>query len=70
MVNIMSYVFDEETKTYQLDSKLSDDELYDALLGIAKVENVIEANHASDVSHMFSILRGSNVEISLVDVEE
>jgi hypothetical protein len=69
-VIVMSYQYDASSKTYLVSSKLNDDELYDTLLSIAKEEGLIEANHASSVAHMFSILRGGDFDVSLIDEEE
>lgn len=66
----MSYQYDESSKTYLVSSKLNEDELYDTLLSIAQAEDLIDANHASSLEHMFSILRGGDFDISLIDEEE
>lgn len=63
MVIKMSYNFDESTNTYTIAANLSEDELYDALLSVAKDNDLIEANQASDSSHIMAILRCSSVEV-------
>lgn len=52
---------------YVIDVNLDEDELYDELLGIAKINGIIEANHASNSAHLLHILRNSGVEIDFED---
>lgn len=63
MVITMSYNFDEASGTYVILDNLTENELYDALLAVAKDNDLIEANHASDSSHIMSILRNNSVEV-------
>lgn len=63
MVITMSYNFDEASGTYVISDNLTENELYDALLAVAKDNDLIEANHASDSSHIMSILRNNSVEV-------
>lgn len=59
----MSYTFNESTNSYIVASNLNDDEVYDTLLSIAKANDLIDANQASDTSHLMSILNNNSVEI-------
>lgn len=54
---------DIEDNNYTIEANLDEDELYDELLGIAKINGIIEANHASNSAHLLHILRNSGVEI-------
>lgn len=63
MVITMSYNFDEASGTYVIADNLNENELYDVLLSIAKDNDLIEANHASESSHIMSILRNNSVEV-------
>jgi len=63
MVITMSYNFDESSGTYVIADDLPENDLYDALLAIAKDNDLIEANHASDSSHIMAILRNNSVEV-------
>lgn len=56
-----------EENNYVIDANLDEDELYDELLGIAKINGIIEANHACNSSHLLHILRNSGVEIDFED---
>lgn len=59
----MSYTFNESTNSYIVASNLNDDEVYDTLLSIAKENDLIDANQASDTSHLISILNNNSVEV-------
>lgn len=59
----MSYTFNESTNSYIVASNLNDDEVYDTLLSIAKANDLIDANQASDTSHLMSILNNNSVEV-------
>jgi hypothetical protein len=65
----MSYTFDEQNNVYLLESNLDENDLYDALLSIAKDNDLIEANQASDASHIMSILSNNSVDIEFLPEE-
>jgi len=59
----MSYTFNESTNSYIVASNLNDNEVYDTLLSIAKANDLIDANQASDTSHLLSILNNNSIEV-------
>lgn len=65
----MSYTFDEQNNVYLIDSNLEENDLYDILLSIAKANDLIEANQASDASHIMSMLSNNSVDIEFLPEE-
>lgn len=65
----MSYTFDEKNNVYLIESNLEENDLYDVLLSIAKENDLIEANQASDASHIMFILSNNNVDIEFLPEE-
>lgn len=65
----MSYTFDEKNNVYLIESNLEENDLYDVLLSIAKENDLIEANHASDASHIMFILSNNSVDVEFLPEE-
>lgn len=65
----MSYTFDEKNNVYLIESNLEENDLYDVLLSIAKDNDLIEANQASDASHIMFILSNNSVDIEFLAEE-
>jgi len=65
----MSSTFDEKNNVYLIESNLEENDLYDVLLSIAKENDLIEANQASDASHIMFILSNNNVDVEFLPEE-
>lgn len=65
----MSYTFDEKNNVYLIESNLEENDLYDVLLSIAKENDLIDANQASDASHIMFILSNNNVDVEFLPEE-
>lgn len=59
----MSYTFNESTNSYVISSDLDEDDLYDTLLAVAKEHDIIDANHATNSSHILWMLRNNSVDV-------
>lgn len=62
----MSYTFDEKKNVYIIDNDLNEDDLYDTLLSVARANGLIEANQASESSHIMSILTNNSVDVEFL----
>jgi hypothetical protein len=65
----MSYTFDEKNNVYLIESNLEENDLYDVLLSIAKENDLIEANQASDSYHIRFILSNNSVDVEFLPEE-